>query len=112
MLSLLWWRSTARGSTSHELAGASLVAHSYILLGSLTPLPIVDGGIILKWKLVEAGQSPQKADQTVQKTTLGLSMAFLGFGALFGLFGKRKLVGSLLAAGGAAGIAVGNGWLK
>ena len=112
LLSLLWWRRTARGSTSHELAEASLAAHSFILLGSLTPLPIVDGGVILKWKLVEAGQSPEQADQSVQKTTLGLSIALLGVGVLLSLFGKRKLVGSLLAAGGAAGIAVGNGWLK
>ena len=112
MLSLLWWRSTARGSTSHELAEASLAAHSFILLGSLTPLPIVDGGVMLKWKLVEAGQSPEQADQIVQKTTLGLSVTLLGLGAWFGLFRKRKLVGSLLAAGGAAGIAVGIGWLK
>ncbi|MEZ4868099.1 MAG: hypothetical protein R3C14_42615 [Caldilineaceae bacterium] len=112
MLSLLWWRRTARGSTSHELAGASLVAHSYVLLGSLTPLPIVDGGVILKWKLVEAEQSPEQAEQIVRKTTIGLSVAVLGLGALFGLFGKRKLIGGLLAAGGAAGIAVGSGWLK
>ena len=112
LLSLLWWRRTARGSTSHELAEASLAAHSFILLGSLTPLPIVDGGVILKWKLVEAGQSPEQADQSVQKTTIGLSVALIGLGALFSLCGKRKLVGSLLAAGGAAGIAVGNGWLK
>ncbi len=112
LLSLLWWRRTARGSTSHELAEASLAAHSFILLGSLTPLPIVDGGVILKWKLVEAGRSPEQADQIVQKTTIGLSVAVVGLGALVGLFGKRKLVGSLLAAGGAAGIAVGGGWLK
>lgn len=111
-LSLLWWWRTARGSTSHELAEASLAAHSFILVSSLTPLPIVDGGVILKWKLVESGQSPAQAEQSVQKTTLGLSIALLGLGALFGLFGKRKVVGSLLAAGGAAGIAVGRGWLK
>ncbi|MCB0121975.1 MAG: hypothetical protein KDE58_07010, partial [Caldilineaceae bacterium] len=86
--------------------------HSFILLGSLTPLPIVDGGVILKWKLVEAGQSPAQADQIVQKSTNGLSVALLALGALLGVFGKRKWVGSLLAAGGAAGIAVGSGWLQ
>lgn len=112
MLSLLWWRSTARGSTSHDLAEASLFGHSFIFLASLTPLPIVDGGVILKWKLVEAGQSPEEADQTVQKTAVSLSAALFGFGAILGLFRKRKLIGGLLAAGGAAGIAAGMGWLK
>jgi hypothetical protein len=111
-LSLLWWRVSPRGSLRHDLAEASLAGHSFILLGSLAPLPMVDGGIILKWKLVEAGQSPEQADQTVHKTSLSLGAALLGLGGLLGLFRKRKLVGGLLAAGGAAGIAAGLGWLK
>ena len=59
--SLLCWRNSARGSLNHDLVGVSLLGHSFILLGSLTPLPIVDGGIILKWKLVEAGKTPEQA---------------------------------------------------
>ena len=111
-LSLLWQRLSERGSLSRELADISLVCHSFILTGSLAPLPMVDSGIILKWKLVEAGQSPEQADQTVQKTSLGLGAAFLGAGALLAFAGKRKLVGGLLAAGGLAGIAAGFKWLK
>jgi hypothetical protein len=111
-LSMMWWRNTPRGSLSRYLAEASLFGHSFILLGSLAPLPIVDGGVILKWKLVEAGQSPEQADQTIQKTSLALGSAFLGLGAVLILLQQRKLVGGLLAAGGAAGIAAGIGWLK
>jgi hypothetical protein len=111
-LSLLWRSISPHGSLSHDLAEASLAGHSFILLGSVAPLPMVDGGIILKWKLVEAGQSSEQADQTVHKTSLSLGAAFLGLGALLGLFRKRKLVGGLLAAGGAVGIAAGIGWLK
>jgi hypothetical protein len=111
-LSLLWRRISSRGSLSRDLAEASLAGHSFILLGSLAPLPMVDGGIILKWKLVEAGRSPEQADQTVHKASLSLGAAFLGLGALLGLFRKRKLLGGLLAAGGAAGVAAGLGWLK
>ncbi|MEJ2711253.1 MAG: hypothetical protein P8074_26835, partial [Anaerolineales bacterium] len=79
---------------------------------SVAPLPMVDGGIILKWKLVEAGQSPEQADQTVRKTSFSLGAGFLGLGALLGFIRKRKLIGGLLAAGGAVGIAAGIGWLK
>jgi hypothetical protein len=107
-LSLLWWRNSPRGSTSHDLAEASLAGHSFILLASLAPLPMLDGGAILKWKLVEAGQSPERADQTVQEACLALGTAFLGLG----LLRQRKLVGGLLAASGVAGIAAGIGWLK
>jgi hypothetical protein len=111
-LSLLWRRMSPHGSLSRDLADASLAAHSFILLGSVVPLPMVDGGIILKWKLVEAGQSVEQADHTVRKTSLSLGVAILGLGVLLGLFRKRKLVGGLLAAGGAVGIAAGKGWLK
>ena len=111
-LSLLWWRYTLPESLSHDLAETSLVGHSFILLGSIAPLPLVDGGTILKWKLVEAGQSPEQADQTVQKTSLNLGTALLGLGTLLSFFRKRRLVGGLLAMGGAAGVASGIGWLK
>ena len=111
-LSLLWRRISPPGSLSRDLADASLAGHSFILLGSLAPLPMVDGGIILKWKLVEAGQSPGQADQTVRKISLGLGAGFLGLGAILGLFRKRKLIGGLLAASGAVGIAAGLEWLK
>jgi hypothetical protein len=111
-LSLLWHLLSPPGSLSRDLADASLAGHSFILLGSVAPLPMVDGGIILKWKLVEAGQSPEQADQTVHTTSLSLGAALLGLGAVLGLVRKRKLVGGLLAAGGAVGIAAGIGWLK
>jgi hypothetical protein len=111
-VSLLWHLLSPPGSLSRDLADASLAGHSFILLGSVAPLPMVDGGIILKWKLVEAGQSPEQADQTVHKTSLSLGAALLGLGAVLGLVRKRKLVGGLLAAGGAVGIAAGIGWLK
>jgi hypothetical protein len=111
-LSMLWHKLSRPGSLSRDLADASLAGHSFILVGSVAPLPMVDGGIILKWKLVEAGQSPEQADRNVHRTSLGLGAAFLGLGAVLGLFRKLRLVGALLAAGGAAGIAAGKGLLK
>lgn len=111
-LSLLWRRISSPGSLSRDLAEASLAGHSFILLGCVVPLPMVDGGIILKWKLVEAGQSPKQADQTVHNVSLSLGSALLGLGAALGIMKKRKLVGGLLAAGGLVGIAAGIDLLK
>jgi len=112
ILSGLWWRNSPKGSLSRDLSLASLAGHSFILAGSIVPLPMVDGGIMLKWILVERGQSVEQAETTVRKTSLVLGAVFLGLGALVGVIGKRKLVSGLLAAGGAAGIAAGQGWLK
>jgi hypothetical protein len=110
--SLLWKRTARAGSLSRDLADASLASHSVIFFGSFAPVPMIDGGTILKWKLVEAGQSPEQADRTVRKANLSLGTVFLGLGVLFGFIGKRKRVGGLLAACGMAGIAAGIGWLK
>jgi hypothetical protein len=111
-LSLLWRRKSPAGSLSRDLADTSLFGHSVIFFGSFAPLPMIDGGIIFKWKLVAAGKSPEQADQIVRKTSLSLGAALLGLGALLGLIRKRKLLGALLAGCGAAGIAAGIGWLK
>ncbi len=111
-LSLLWRRLSPRGTFSRDLAEVSLAGHSFILLGSIVPMPMVDGGIILKWKLVEAGQSPEQAEQSVRRTSTSLGAALAGLGILLASLGKRKLLGGALAAGGAAAVAAGKGWLK
>jgi hypothetical protein len=111
-LSLLWRSLSPQESISRELAETSLVGHGFILLGSVAPLPMVDGGIILKWRLVQAGRSVEQADRVVQRASWGLGAAFLAVGAVLGLIQKRRLVGSILAACGLAGIAAGLGWLK
>ncbi len=111
-LSLLWRRLSPRKSLSRELAETSMVGHGFILAASLIPMPMVDGGTILKWQLVRAGKSPEQADKVVHRASLGLGAGLLALGVVLGLIRKRKLVGSLLAAGGAAGMAAGMGWLK
>ncbi len=112
MLSLLWRVLSPPNSLGRDLADASLAGHSFILAGSVAPLPMVDGGIILKWKLVESGQPPAQAEQLVRKISISLGMSLIGTGALLGLQGKSKWLGSALAAGGLAAIAGGKGWLK
>ena len=111
-LSLMWRKFSAPNSLSRDLADASLAGHSFILAGSVAPLPMVDGGIILKWQLVEAGQTPEQADRTVHQASLGLGAAFLGLGAVLSFFRKRRLAAGLLAAAGAVGILAGKGLLK
>ncbi len=111
-LSLLWRSLSPRESISRELAETSLVSHGFILLGSVVPLPMVDGGIILKWRLVQAGRSVAQADRVVHRASWGLGAALLAAGAVLGIIQKRKLAGGVLAAGGLAAIAAGLGWLK
>ena len=67
-ISLLWRSFSPPTSLSRELADISSFYHGAIFFGSLIPLPIVDGGTILKWTLVEQGSTPKEADEIVKIT--------------------------------------------
>jgi hypothetical protein len=107
-LSLLLRTLTPRDSAIREVADWSSVGHGLILTGSLAPLPIVDGGSILKWTLVEQGRSPEQADQVVKQAGLITGLAVSGAGV--GLATRRRwlpAVGMLAAGAIAVGAALG-----
>ena len=63
---------TSPGSPARMVADWSCIGHGMILAGSLTPLPIVDGGVILKWTLVERGRTPAEADAVIRRLNLAI----------------------------------------
>jgi hypothetical protein len=67
-------------SLLRELADWSSRGHGLILMGSLVPLPIVDGGTILKWTLVEQGQTPAEADRVVKYAGVATGLVAVGVG--------------------------------
>ena len=68
------------GSLVREVAGWSCLGHGFIFGGSLAPLPIVDGGSMLKWTLVERGRTPEQADEIVAQVDLSLGTALAATG--------------------------------
>jgi hypothetical protein len=75
LASLLLRCLAPRNSLGRELAGWSCLGHGFVLAGSLAPLPVVDGGTILKWTLVEQGRTPTEADEIVRRASLSLGAA-------------------------------------
>jgi hypothetical protein len=69
-----------RDSLAREVAGWSCLGHGFIFGGSLAPLPIVDGGTMLKWTLVERGRTPEQADEVVAQVNLSLGTALTATG--------------------------------
>jgi hypothetical protein len=67
-----------------ELAAWSALGHGLLLIMSLTPLPPVDGGTILKWTLVERGKTEREADETVRRVdwVIGIGAAVIGVGLI------------------------------
>ncbi len=84
-VSLLLAAGTAPGSFVHEIALWSSLGHGFILVGSLFPLPPVDGGTILKWTLVKNGRcTPEQADGIVKQVDLviGIVAGVIGIACL------------------------------
>jgi hypothetical protein len=98
-ISLLVRSLVPRHSIAREVADWSSVGHGLILTGSLAPLPIVDGGSLLKWTLVDHGRTPTEADQIVKQAGIATGVAATGAGVMFATRRRWILAAGLLAAG-------------
>ena len=99
VLSLVVRSLLPRKTIAHEVAGWSSIGHGLIFAGSLAPLPIVDGGSILKWSLVESGRSPTEADQVVEQAGIATGIAACTAGAALATRQRWLPAAGLLAAG-------------
>jgi hypothetical protein len=72
LLSLGFFAIAPQSSILRELTAWSTAGHAFIFLGSLLPLPIVDGGAILKWLLVERGKTEREAEATIKRVNLAM----------------------------------------
>lgn len=92
-------------SLVNEIGFWSSLGHAFIFIGCLIPIPIVDGGTILKWSLVKRGRTPDQADIILRRVNIIISILSMIGGIallvrLFWLPGLVLIVGSgiILAA--------------
>lgn len=103
-LALIGRRLAPADTIVREELDLAALGHGLILAGSLAPLPLVDGGSLLKWTLVERGHSPEEADEIVRLAGLSTGAAALATGAA--LAAKRRWLPAVgLVAVGAVAIA-------
>jgi hypothetical protein len=102
---------TRPNSPARDIADVAVAMNATIAGGGMMPIPGIDGGAMLKWGLVESGRTPQQADQTVQKVSLGLSGGLAGVFAV-SLQKRRTLLAVIAGVLAAAALGVGMGWLK
>lgn len=110
-LAALWRRFSRPGSAAQDAASLALDVNAFIGVVGLAPLPMIDGGPVLKWSLVARGRTPSQADEIVRRVDGALVPAFAGAGLL--AFARRRrfaaLVSLLMAL---TSFACWRGWLK
>jgi len=111
VVSLFLRTLTPYGSLARVVADWSCIGHSLILAGSLAPLPVVDGGVILKWTLVERGRTPAEADTVVRRLNLAIGAVALAAGVVLAVL-RYWLPGLGLAAAGTIAIGAGLGKIR
>jgi Zn-dependent protease len=65
-----------------ELAAWSAMGHGLLLIMSLVPVPMVDGGALLKWTMVARGRAPAQADALVQRVDQWIAIVAAILGAI------------------------------
>jgi Zn-dependent protease len=104
-------RSSSRsGTPAREIVDTALGANLLILGAGLLPYPGLDGGVILKWGLVQAGRSTQQAD-TITRQVDGVVAAGLA-GAALAARKRRPWLSALFALLSLLGIAFSLGILR
>ena len=99
LLSMAIFQVASGHSIVREWMGWSSVGQAFILTMSLLPLPMVDGGTILKWTLVARGKTETAADDIVRRVDWALATIVLTTG--IGLLLMRMwIVGLILLGGG------------
>jgi hypothetical protein len=78
-----------------EWAAWSALAHGLMLIMSMAPIPVVDGGTILMWTLVEAGHTTADAAKILRRVDLGIGVLFVLAAVVF--LAQRALIPAILA---------------
>ena len=71
LLSVAVFVMTSTNSLVREWASWSAFGHGMLLIESLFPVPMVDGGTLLKWTLVAGGMAPDRADIMIRRVDQG-----------------------------------------
>lgn len=103
--------SCSEGTPERFAAQLAFDTNLFLSTAALAPLPVLDGGPLLKWSLVRQGSSPQKAEEIVKRANGAASLLF-AVAALFAKLRGKGLLSILLALLGISSLAIARGWLE
>jgi hypothetical protein len=109
-LALIWrWRARP-GSLGREAAVMAVDTNAFLLFNALAPLPMIDGGPLLKWGLVARGCTPQQAAEIVRKVDGAIAPLYAASG-LVEFRRRRTFMGIFMSMMAGSSLAYWRGWL-
>jgi hypothetical protein len=111
LLSMAIFQMAPRDSIVREWMGWSSAGHAWILVLSLLPLPMVDGGTLLKWTLVARGKTETEADEFLRRIDRTVGIVGIIAGAGF-IFMKNWIAGLICVAAGVVVLAIAGGRIR
>lgn len=104
-------RRTARSTFAREIADAAVGMNTFIAAASLLPVPVFDGGPVLKWTLIDRGYSPRQSEKIIENTNRVIGAGLVGAFAI-NIQKRRWLVALILAFLGGLSLSTGLGKRK
>lgn len=111
LISKLWQRLTPANTPAREVADTAAGMNTFIATASLLPVPVFDGGPVLKWSLIERGLSPEKAAEVTSQAQKVIGAGLLG-GALIAFRKRRWMLAIILSFLSLLSLATGFGKLR
>ena len=104
-------RNTPAGSPAREVADAAAGMNAFLASASLLPVPVFDGGPILKWSLISRGLSRDQAAVVITRANRVLGAGLIGASAA-AINRRRWLLALVFSFLGALSLATGFGKMK
>jgi len=83
LIGIVWLVLAEPQTAAHYLGEIWTLTNGGIFLAVFAPIPIVDGGVILKWSLVLRGRTEAQADALVKRAGLALGIILLSVAIFF-----------------------------
>jgi Zn-dependent protease len=109
--SLLFSRIIKKETIARDVIDAALGMNAFLVLAGMLPIPGIDGGVVLKWALVDKGQTPSQADETIRKVDIAIAAA-LGTGAALAFKRRKRFLGGIFAMFAGIALVTGVGLLR
>jgi hypothetical protein len=74
LIGIAWLLLTPSGTAWRYLGEVWTFANGFIFLALFAPIPIVDGGVIMKWLFVMRGRTEEQADKIVRNAAIGMGV--------------------------------------